>query len=137
MKTVRVVNRTRGTDLARAARVADTRWTRLRGLLGRPRLRPGEGLILTPSRGVHTWGMRYTIDVVLVGDEGRVAAVYSELDPWSRTRLHTDAARALEFPAGTIESTGTRAGDQVQIVWSENGGDPEAENHVSDLRYLG
>lgn len=116
MKTVRVVNRTRDAELARRARVADTRWTRLRGLLGRPRLEPGEGLVIAPSRGVHTWAMGYSIDVVLVEADGRVAATYPELEPWSRTSFHGEAARAVELPAGTIEATGTRAGDRVETA---------------------
>lgn len=111
-----MVNRTRGVDLARRAWVADSHWTRLRGLLGRPRLQPGEGLLLAPSRGVHTWGMRYPIDVVLADAESRVVAVYPRLSPWSRTRVHRDAARAYEFPGGTIESADTRPGDRLEVV---------------------
>lgn len=116
MKTARVVNRTRDADLARWARVADTRWTRLKGLLGSSRLQPGEGLVVAPSHGVHTWGMGYPIDVVLVDEGERVAAVYPELEPWSRTGIHRDAVRAVELPAGTIEATGTRPGDRVEIA---------------------
>lgn len=120
MRKVRVVNRTRGIELARRARVADTRWTRLRGLLGRPPLHQGQGLVLSPSRGVHTWGMRYPIDVVLVDDDNRVAALYPGLEPWSRTRLHRDAVRVLELPEQTIEATETRARDEVEFLTPEH-----------------
>lgn len=116
-----MVNRTREADLARRAWVADSHWTRLRGLLGRPRLRGGEGLLLMPSRGVHTWGMRYPIDVVFVNEEGRVLALYPELEPWRRTRVHREATRAYEFPGGTIESAHTRPGDRLELVpWRES-----------------
>lgn len=121
MRIVRVMNRSRGMELAREAWVADTRWTRLRGLLGRSPLRRGEGLILMPCRGVHTWGMRYPIDVVLVADGGRVTAVYPDLEPWRRTRFHRDARTALEVPRGTIEATNTRPGDWVRVVRDQRG----------------
>lgn len=114
-------NRTRGVDLARSADVADTRWGRLRGLLGRGPLRPGEGLVLSPSRGVHMWGMRYPIDVVLADDRGRVVALYPGLRPWSRTGIHADAEHAVELPEGSIDRTGTRRGDSLEIVSRETG----------------
>lgn len=110
------MNRTRGRCLARQAGVADTRWTRLRGLLGRPALRPGQGLVIVPSRGVHTYGMRYPIDVVFLGEDGEVAATYPTLPPWTRTSFHQGVDRVVELPAGTIEDTGTRAGDRLELV---------------------
>lgn len=115
MKTARVTNRTRDAELAPRARIADSRWTRLRGLLGRPRLRPGQGLVISPSRGVHTWGMDYPIDVALVGDDGRVVAVHPGLEPWSHTGMHRDVALAVELPEGTIEASGTRPGDRIDV----------------------
>lgn len=121
-----MVNRTRGVDLARRARVAETRWARLRGLLGRPRLQAGQGLVLSPSRGVHTWGMGYAIDVVVVDGGGRVTAVYRGLAPWSRTRLHRDGRHAVELPEGAVEATGTRPGDRIDLVpaGGDHGSDP-------------
>lgn len=115
MRAARVTNRTRDVELADRARIADTRWARLRGLLGRPRLRPGQGLVISPSRGVHTWGMSYPIDVALVGDHGRVAAVYPGLEPWSHTGMHDHVELAVELPEGTVEASGTRAGDRVEV----------------------
>lgn len=123
MKTARVVNRTRDVELARRARIADTRWTRLRGLLGRPRLRPGQGLVISPSRGVHTWGMDHPIDVALLGDDGRVADVYPGLEPWSHTGMHGDVKLAVELPEGTIEASETQVGDRIDIDAAPSGGE--------------
>lgn len=133
MKAARVTNRTRDVELAGRARVADTRWTRLRGLLGRPRLRPGQGLVISPSRGVHTWGMRYPIDVALVGGDGRVAAVFPGLEPWSHTGMHDDVELAVELPEGTVEASGTQAGDRVAIDVVPSAGDgPDAGGRARD-----
>lgn len=116
MSTARVWNVTRGVELAGSARVADSHWTRLRGLLGRSEPGPGEGLLLLPCRGVHTWGMTYPLDVLLGDETGTVVAAYPSLRPWSRTGVHRDASWALEIPAGTLDTTGTRPGDEVR--WS-------------------
>lgn len=106
-------------DLAPETRVADGWWTRLRGLLGRPELGDGEGLLLSPCRSVHSWGMRYPIDVVFIDGDGRAVALYPALPPRRRTAWHGDARQALELPAGVIERSGTVAGDLLRIEPSE------------------
>lgn len=114
MRSARVSNVTRGVPLARNARVADTHWSRLRGLLGRPELAPGEGLLILPCRAVHTWGMRFSLDVALGDADGRIVATYPELRPWRTTSIHSGASWALELPRGTLEASGTTVGDDVR-----------------------
>jgi uncharacterized membrane protein (UPF0127 family) len=116
MRYVRVANTVRGTILGTRVAVADTWWLRLWGLLGRAALRPGEGLMLTPCRAVHMYGVRYPIDVAFVDRRGIVLSTYSTLAPGARTRWHGAAISALELPAGTLELSGTLEGDA--IVWS-------------------
>lgn len=113
MTPVRVANVTRGVPLARNARVADTHLSRLRGLLGRPEPGPDEGLLILPCRAVHTWGMRYPLDVALGNGAGRVVATYHGLRPWRTTSVHTEASWALELRSGTLRETGTSVGDEV------------------------
>lgn len=108
-----MTNRARGVSLGERVEVADGFWTRLRGLLGRAGLEPGCGLLLTPCRGVHMVGMRFPLDVLLLDGGRRVVALYQDLAPGKRTRFHGKARHALELPAGTIESTGTREGDEL------------------------
>jgi uncharacterized membrane protein (UPF0127 family)/tetratricopeptide (TPR) repeat protein len=108
-----VVNATRGRTLGDRVAVADRWWTRLRGLLGRPPLRPGEGLLITPCRGVHMFGMRYPLDVAFVDGAGGVVALYHALAPGRRTRMHRGAEHALELPAGVLRETETREGDTL------------------------
>src|SRR5215210_694276 len=67
---VRVVNSSRGAVLAEWTDVAASSWRRMRGLLGRPPLRPGQGLLIVPCRGVHSFGMAYSIDVVHLDRKG-------------------------------------------------------------------
>lgn len=114
MKRAAVENRSRERSLGERIAVADGSWTRLRGLLGRPEPRKGEGLLIIPSRGVHMFGMRYALDVVLLDREGQVVGLYPELRPWKSTRIHGDARTALELPRGSIERTDTQIGDLLE-----------------------
>jgi uncharacterized protein len=116
-RLLRVRNATRHADLGDRIGLADDRWSRLRGLLGRPEPAEGEGLMIHPCRGVHMYGMRYPLDVIFIDGERRVEALYPELAPWSRSGVHAGARYALEVPVGTIERTETRAGDQLE--WSD------------------
>ncbi|MET0396552.1 MAG: DUF192 domain-containing protein [Longimicrobiaceae bacterium] len=114
---LRVVNRTRGSTLGDRVALADRWWLRMRGLLGRPPLAEGEGMLLTPCGAVHMRGMRYPLDVAILARDGRVVAVYPSLPPGGRTAWrHRGGHAALELPAGTLGSTGTAPGDV--LAWS-------------------
>ena len=104
-------NLTRGTELASRILVADRWWERLRGLIGQPPLQRGVGVLLQPCRSVHTWGMRFAIDVLFLDREERVVALYPALPPRRLTRWHRRAHAALELPAGALAASGTRPGD--------------------------
>lgn len=116
MRSVRVANRTRGVMLGRSVKVADTFFTRLRGMLGRPPLEEGEGLLLMSTRGVHMYGMKTPLDVIFLNGSKTVCAMYEELAPGERTKVHGEAASALELPPGTIARTGTELGDRLELV---------------------
>jgi len=110
-RVVRVENQARGTSLGSRIAVADRYWTRLRGLLGRRALDEEEGLLIIPSRGVHMWGMRFPLDVLLLDQERRARALFPGLAPGEATGFVKGVRYALEVPVGTIASTGTEVGD--------------------------
>lgn len=105
MDRVRVVNTSRGRVLATRVCVADRWWQRLRGLLGTSSLPPGEGMLLHPCPSVHTFGMRYPLDVAFLDRSGTVLAVYPALAPNRLTRIHRGATFALELAAGSLGDT--------------------------------
>lgn len=115
MRRVRVTNTTRGRELGNRVILADWFWPRLRGLILRPRIESGEGLLIVPSRGVHMFFMTYPIDVALIDKEGMVVGLYRELPPGGRTRWHAGARQVLEVPVGTLAESHTVVGDRV--VW--------------------
>ena len=112
-RCVRAVNATRGTVMGERVRVAETGLTRIVGLLGESGLSPGDGLLILPSSGVHTWGMTFPIDVVILDNDWRIIAVRPEMRPFRVTRLYWKAAGVLELPPGTVESTSTSVGDEL------------------------
>jgi uncharacterized protein len=116
VQTVVVRNQTRDILLAESADVADTSATRQKGLLGRDRLSPGQGLWIVPCEGVHTCGMRFPIDVLYLDRHKRVRKLRHAMMPW-RLSLCFLAHSVLELPAGMIEESGTKTGDQLDLVF--------------------
>jgi uncharacterized protein len=108
-------NLTRNTVLAEAASVADTSASRRTGLLKHTSLAPGEGLWIVPCESVHSFFMKFTIDVLYLDRKHTVKKVRPEMVPWRASACLT-AHSVLELPAGTIARTGTQAGDQLEIT---------------------
>jgi uncharacterized protein len=119
MKRLIALNTSRGTVVADRVGVAMTRAERAVGLLSRTGLEPGEALWIIPSRGVHTWGMRFTIDVLALDEEGIVIDCVSNLKPW-RVRLpRKGTAGVLELPAGRLAESGTGLGHRILFETTE------------------
>lgn len=114
-KSVRARNATQGTLIGDSIRVAETGLTRIVGLLGERELSRGDGLLIVPSQSIHTWGMRFPIDIVVLDGQWRVIAVRNHLRPFRITRMFWKAAAVLELPSGTLDSTSTRVGDAIEF----------------------
>ena len=114
-QAVRVENLTREQTLVSEGRVADGEWTRLRGLIGHDPLEPGQGLLIVPCSSIHTHFMSFPIDVLFVDKTQKVVGINERLKPWRFCRLFRNVRFVIELPAGTIEQTGTKPGDQLQV----------------------
>ena len=124
MRYVQIANRANGAILGDRIGVAEWWWQRLRGLLGRPPLRAGEGLLLTPCQAIHMAGMKYPLDVVFLDQQSMVVAVYPRISPGGRTRWHASVRSALELPVGTLDATSTQVGDTL-VCLPAHGGAPD------------
>jgi len=111
-----LVNLTRGRVLARHVRYANTFRTRLVGLLGRRALPPGEALVIVPCRSVHTFFMRFAIDVAFLDREWRVVHLVHNLCPFRLTPVVTRAHCAVELQAHRLRETGCRVGDVLELT---------------------
>ncbi len=111
-----IINRTRGVALAREARLAATWWARLKGLLGKKSLKPGEALVLTPCNAIHTCFMRFAMDAVFINDYGRVLQVCHAMPPFRFSARVKGAVKVVELPAGILQHSGTLVGDMLEIA---------------------
>jgi uncharacterized membrane protein (UPF0127 family) len=113
IREVEVANATRGTVLGSEVRVADTAVSRLVGLLGNSDLRSGSGLLIEPSSGVHTFGMRFPIDVVALDRKLKVRGVWENLGPFRIAAVSFQTHKVLELPVGAIRESQTQVNDQL------------------------
>jgi uncharacterized membrane protein (UPF0127 family) len=98
--------------------IADGPVTRARGLLGRSGLDRGEGILLQPTFSIHTFFMRFAIDVVFLDRNGFVVAIVERLRPWrAATRLRARAV--LELAAGEADRVGIRVGERLETVTAQ------------------
>lgn len=108
--------------LAERVGIAASHAARAIGLLLHKELPDGEGLWIAPCRGVHTWGMRFAIDVIALDGRGRVVDLVQNLRPWRIRLPRRGSLSVLELPVGSIAHSQTRLGDCVvfEIVRSES-----------------
>lgn len=109
--------RVHGRDLPLATRLegAFDSASRNRGLLGRSELAPGTALVIAPSNSVHTFFMKFPIDLVYARRDGRVVKVRRGVKPW-RISFAASAFAVIELAAGTVDRIPLRAGDQLDLV---------------------
>lgn len=112
--TYRAVNKSRETVLADRVEWAGSSASRRRGLLGRDGLPPGSGLYITPCEWIHTFGMRFLIDVVFLSRSGEVLKTYNGLKPNRISRIVWRADGVLELPQGALKLSKTEPGDIVE-----------------------
>ena len=91
-------------------------WERTRGLLGRPALQIGEGLLIGQCRLVHTLGMRYALDLVFLDNSGRVRKLVSNLRP-GRMAGSFSAHQTLELAPGSLATLPLKTGDV--LTWRD------------------
>jgi hypothetical protein len=112
---LRILNRTRSSEIASAARRADDFGSRLVGLMGSPGLPEGGALVLEPCASIHSCFMRFPIDVLFLDRRGVVVGLIEAMRPWRLSRIYRGARIAIELPAGTIAASATSTGDEIQF----------------------
>jgi len=112
---VYVYNKTRETFLAFRVKVADSLLGRLVGLLGRRSLQPDSGVWIVPANAIHTIGMLFSFDLVLIDKDFKVVGLRELVRPFRVTWPQRHAESVLELPAHTIFRSRTQIGDQLLI----------------------
>jgi uncharacterized membrane protein (UPF0127 family) len=108
----RLLNERTGLSVAHRIQTAFDSSSRRTGLLRHTSLPEGAALVIAPTNAIHTFFMRFPIDVAFVSKDGRVVKTHSTLAPW-RIAAALRAYAVVELPAGTLSRTGTKAGDRL------------------------
>jgi uncharacterized membrane protein (UPF0127 family) len=114
-RSMRIISQKNGCILASRAEVARGLLARLRGLIGRRSFDEGSALIIPGCKQVHTFLMRFPIDVVFADRANRVLLAVQKLAPCRVTRYCRRATCAIELPAGTLAAAGIQPGDILKI----------------------
>src|ERR1700685_3960805 len=118
-RTLCVYNRNREAFLGLSVAPADTLTSRLKGMLGRVRMKPDDGIWLSPSRGIHTIGMLFAIDLVYLDAANRVIHLVEHLGPFRISPIRIKCASILELKSRAIYSSNTQVGDDLLICTPE------------------
>ena len=113
-KRLRVTNRKSGKQLAISAGIANTSELRRRGLLKHDSLKEGDGLWIAPCEAVHSFGMKFAIDVLYLDKKKKILKIRSNMVK-SRISVCLSAFSVLELPAGMAAKTGTQVGDELEF----------------------
>jgi uncharacterized membrane protein (UPF0127 family) len=103
-----------GAVVCESCEIAEGFGARMRGLLGRTGLEPGTGMLIDREPSVHTFFMRFPIDVVFLNRERKIVKIAHALRPW-RVAGAIGAAAALELPAGAAAAAGLEQGDVLVL----------------------
>ncbi len=118
MKIKRVVNEKSGVVVCERCAIADSMWTRGRGLLGRKSLDESEGILLSPGNSIHMFGMKFSIDVLFLTREFVIADMVENIAPGKAYVAKSHGGKphaALEIAAGQIANCGAQIGDQLRL----------------------
>jgi len=110
-----VKNRTRNVVLSEQAELADTFFSRMRGLLGRRTFSAGEAMVITRCNSIHMFFMKFPIDAIFLDQDSRVVGDVKNIQPFKISPVFWTSERVVELPAGTLDRTATSLGDIIEI----------------------
>ncbi len=108
-------NKTGDKKLSDQVIVANTLFTRMKGLLGKDKLESNVVMWIHPCISIHTWFMKFNIDVVFVDKDLVVRAIFSDIGPWKMTWPVRKARSVFEMTSGTAKEFAIKIGDQLYV----------------------
>ena len=110
-----IINKTKNKTIASVVYFADIPFKRMKGLLGRSSLGALEAMVIKPCNSIHTFFMRFSIDVLFVNKESRVVKCIVNMPSFRLSPIYLTSKFVVELPVGTIQATNTTEGDQIAI----------------------
>ena len=126
-----MTNLTRRTRIASSVEVADSGAKRSKGLLGRTGLAPGEAIWIVPCESVHTFGMKFAIDLIYLDRQLRIRKIRSDVRPWRISGCLT-AHSVVELASGSIRTVDAQVGDLVEFSRSDTGAEDSGSVHSQE-----
>jgi uncharacterized protein len=99
-------------------KTADSFFRKLFGLVFSAPLKEGEGLLIDSCSSIHTFWMRYPIDVLFLDSNNRVIKLFEDLKPFRVTPFIKGVAKTIELKSGTVKACSINTGDCLKLVWS-------------------
>ncbi|MBO8171888.1 MAG: DUF192 domain-containing protein [Bacillaceae bacterium] len=116
---MKVINQASGKEVADDVRIAQSFFQRLKGLIPEERLENGQGLLIRPCSSIHTFMMKFPIDVVYLDETGRVMGLEENLPPNRVGKKFENVSQVLELPAGTIQKNKIKIWDRLEVLQHE------------------
>jgi uncharacterized protein len=111
----KLINQTQNCEIIGDLKVADSFWLRLVGLLGRKQMSPNEGMWFDHCNSIHTFGMRFSLDVIFLDSAMKIKALRPNVVPGRMTWPVLGARSAVEVASGGIERMKVKIGDQLYV----------------------
>ncbi len=113
---MRLINQTKNTILAEDVLIANNPLLRIKGLLGKKAFSAGQAIILEPCNSIHTFFMRFPIDVLFLDKNYKVIKALGNFCPNRISFIYWNSVRVIELPAGRLSLTDTQVQDQLQLA---------------------
>jgi len=115
MQTIQIINVTKGVVIAQQAQIATSLGMRLKGLLGRSSLAANQALVLKPCSSIHTFFMRFTIDVLFLDKNMQIIRILQNIPPNRLSPIVWGSKLTIELPASRASQTNTQVGDRIEV----------------------
>ena len=113
---MKVINTSNQKLIADKIKIANNPITRTIGLLNKSKLNKGEGLLIVPCNGIHSFGMRFNFDAVFLGKDNKVQHLIKDMRPWRVSSIIKGAYKVLELPSGTIDDSKIDINDILEFA---------------------
>lgn len=113
---MKLYNSTQNCLIADDVKIADNFISRTIGLISKKEISHAEGLLIKPCCSIHTFFMRFEIDVLFINRKNEVVALYENVKPWKVLPIHPSSHYVVELCSGLIEKNNISKGDTVEIT---------------------
>lgn len=116
---LKLINKSKKNIIVENLFLADSIWSRTKGLMGKKDLAEEEGLLLVPCNSVHSMFMRFPIDLLFLDRELNIIRIIEKFKPWRATPMFRDCRQVVELKAGVALKKGVSVRDELEIIKSD------------------